>query len=708
MFSASTWCLYEVTCAIQSHQPFVPLSSAADTLYICHQPRNVLYTVATTYPDSAAAEAGFIIDAVIFVNLQVWHFALSNVSKADCKESFHAPSARTWSGFAAKSTFAFGPFLCHSISIAQGFDKQLFSDIFQVCWSSLKHVQLLQFSVNCITVMWVQQIMFRAFARCLYEVTWAIKSHQHVVLSSSSSDTLYICHQLRNFLFNFATTHPESAVVEGGFTIDAMLCVSLRLGCRKGITLFHNAGLLRFSAEGISAPCLRQLVHGNFLRLCEETASTIFEDPFYAAHQVLSFVQHCTFACLLYISCYPWRPKLACGVRHGEAKNPGPSKQVNECNFFNVGLCNPTSIYNKADTIKQLFTDVNLHILCLAETSATTSTQSIIRSNLRPEGIKCLFSPEVPPQITRVTGEPSNRGKASGTAVFSTTPCRLNANPRPTEWITSPRFCHSICQLGPLQCQVVSIYGMTASHATAADFTNQMLEAILHEVKLVGLPFLIAGDFNHEPQKLPIWDDFAAWGCQDLLELHQAKFHCEMPPTCLEVTRPDNCILSKELIPLLTHIQVLEATWFATHRPVTMSFSLPKCQLFKNVLRLPKTWIELGIEKSDLEKTETTVDTWPWPQTLEEWGHQVEQAVDLALRLQPQKDDGQPGHLPKAYRGRMQPRAPVKVPLQSHVKPARQGDYNPEKEVCSVASGRCVKQLRRIQSLYRRFKKVRS
>ena len=95
------------------------------------------------------------------------------------------------------------------------------------------------------------------------------------------------------------------------------------------------------------------------------------------------------------------------------------------------------------------------------------------------------------------------------------------------------------------------------------------------------------------------------------------------------------------------------------------------------------------------------------PKTLEDWGQQIEFAADLAIRHSaPHAFSVQ--YLPKAYRGRCQERQPVKVPFASHMKQARQGEYNPECEVLTMATKRCVKQLRRVQSLQRRLSKYES
>lgn len=414
------------------------------------------------------------------------------------------------------------------------------------------------------------------------------------------------------------------------------------------------------------------------------------------------FVQ--TFASLSFMLSQPWRPRLGCAFRFGEAKNPGPESPRDEM-FINLGICNPTSIFHKFDTIDQLFASANLHILCLSETSATDHTQQCFQKQARAKNITCLWSPPVAAQSTRITGEQSKRGRAGGTAIMSQLPCRLARNPREQDWITSTRFCHSVCNLGPMLVQVVCIYGLTSSHAGSKEFTDSMLQMILQRVTLIGLPYIIAGDFNLEPSTLPNWDSFVNFGCTDLIQAHLDLTGHVMPNTCLEATKPDNAILSKELRPFLTHINVLEATWFTTHRPVALSFCFPIKPILTKVLRQPKTWIGLGVDQEDIQKVMPLLATCDAPTTLEEWGKQVEFAVDLAI--QHAKPCTFPvSKLPKKYRGRCMPCSPVKTSLTSQLRPARNGEYDPENEVFCIATKRCIKQLRRIQSLQRRMKKV--
>ena len=88
--------------------------------------------------------------------------------------------------------------------------------------------------------------------------------------------------------------------------------------------------------------------------------------------------------------------------------------------------------------------------------------------------------------------------------------------------------------------------------------------------------------------------------------------------------------------------------------------------------------------------------------TLQQWGVAVENGVDSVLR---------DGHhepwtsLPKSHRGRCQPVEFVRSPFNSPVKAACPGSFEPSSEIITVRTRRQVKQVRRLESLYRRISK---
>ena len=88
--------------------------------------------------------------------------------------------------------------------------------------------------------------------------------------------------------------------------------------------------------------------------------------------------------------------------------------------------------------------------------------------------------------------------------------------------------------------------------------------------------------------------------------------------------------------------------------------------------------------------------------SLQDWGAAVENCVDVALRA----GFGNKPHLPKSFRGRCKPLKIVKCPVNSAIKQACPGSYEPSTEVLTMATRRKITQLRRIESLHRRLRKI--
>lgn len=227
---------------------------------------------------------------------------------------------------------------------------------------------------------------------------------------------------------------------------------------------------------------------------------------------------------------------------------------------------------------------------------------------------------------------------------------------------------------------------------------------VLQRVQQVPLPFIISGDFNLEPDRLPIWGQFEHLGCKDLIGLHTTKYGYDFPATCQGSTRTDNAIVSSQLIPFIGHITVIDDEWFSTHSPVFFDLHISQPQLFVLKYRMPKSWVELGLTKEQIDHAVPTASRpHPTPNDLQQWAENFEAIVDQAIRLQHRKDVAFPSCLPRSHRGRCRPRNPIKHPVFSGTKPARVSDFEPCHEVITITTRRKVKQVRRIQSLLRRL-----
>jgi hypothetical protein len=341
----------------------------------------------------------------------------------------------------------------------------------------------------------------------------------------------------------------------------------------------------------------------------------------------------------------------------------------------------------------------------MAETAATDATQRHFANNLRKESCHTCWSVPVLPAKTTVTSQPHTRGKASGVGLISKFPIRLSRNTSEDPFVLSSRYLHCVVKAGPVQIQVVTLYCKTASANGAARYNNGLLNFALEQINKIALPYIILGDFNCPIPSLEAWPHLEHLGCQHLGQIHSRIYGTPMEPTCMGSTTPDNGIISPELVQYVQKVAVLPDGIFATHRPVLFKLTFPHEGLFKEIIRTPKEIVQLGLEKSDLNAAHyLTKDQRPTPKTIEEWGVDFETVVDTAMNMTAK--NGNLDHLPRAFRGRCQPNQTKKCPILGFTKKAKNGQYEPSCEVLSMASQRKITQLRRLQSLCARLKKV--
>lgn len=370
---------------------------------------------------------------------------------------------------------------------------------------------------------------------------------------------------------------------------------------------------------------------------------------------------------------------------------------------LSIAIVNPTTVLTKAPTFLDLFNKVGVQIVALSETAATEHVQRKVSKQLAKQQILSIWSPPAAPQREAVTDRLFERGKPTGTAVLSKVPCRTSRLPIEPPWSVNPRFVHTIVQLGQSHFQLCVVYGYAHSQCNknATSQTNDIFQFLLKQVEQIPLPFLICGDFNLEPDKLPCWHSFLQKGCVDLATLHQHIYHSPMPFTCNNATRPDTAIFSKELAPFVTAIRVLGTEWFSAHSPVACTVTLPEPTLFCRRIRLPKSWCEFGPSTEKLESAFHSRCGEMQVETLEEWGHMVEETVDQWLSEQ--NSDILPSRLPKSFRGRCQTPRIQKHPVCSPLRKGAMGDFEPSDEILSISTKRHVKQIRRITSLRHRL-----
>ena len=151
-----------------------------------------------------------------------------------------------------------------------------------------------------------------------------------------------------------------------------------------------------------------------------------------------------------------------------------------------------------------------------------------------------------------------------------------------------------------------------------------------------------------ELHDIPVWSKFQQLGCTDLIALHEHKYAVPMPNTCQGVTRPDNAIISHQLIPHVGHIRVLSQEWFATHSPVLFSLQLPsqQCSGLTSSCRCrgsPWGWTEMTLKKLMLLKA----PPWNYPPHLKPgvrtWNRSLTEVSKTSMRSQDTVQHTSPG-----------------------------------------------------------------
>lgn len=399
-----------------------------------------------------------------------------------------------------------------------------------------------------------------------------------------------------------------------------------------------------------------------------------------------------------------WHPMR--GHRIGEAANPGPSRQE-----FCTRLCitNPTCIVNKQDYYNQIVQEQGADLFTASETAATHRAQQVFNSQMSRTKFKIIWSAPMEDQFSRSDGEQSLRGKASGTAMISSLPCRAAIDTVDPQWFATGRILHTVVLFGSLHVQLVVLYGLPNTRLNSQQLNSSLILEAIQACSKLPLPYIIAGDFNVDPFSLDCEDYLTRLGLKDLVKLSQEKFGKVMQPTCRDSSIADNALISTDLVPFLRDIWVCPQQYFDTHRPVFVDFAFPSQGVFDTRLKQPKSWIELDLEDELFpDAYEKAVDILGTPSTIEEWGHAVEFTADIVYREQQKKTGSFINRirgLPKKFRGRCQPATFEQVAVKSLTPVTRPGDYSPPGEIYDFATRKKVLHMRRVQSFLRRYQK---
>ena len=400
-------------------------------------------------------------------------------------------------------------------------------------------------------------------------------------------------------------------------------------------------------------------------------------------------------------ACHSFDPHL--GQRVGEASVPGPRSDL-----CRIAITNPTSIVSKAATYHELIHTHKLDVITASETAATHPAQKLFSFNMRQVGFRSQWSAPVPEKFARSDGQPSLRGQALGVANFSWHPIRTIPGTIDESDLAMNRIMHTLVDFHGFQLQLITLYGFAASGTNPIN--RALVQSAIKAATQLPLPYIILGDFNANPWKLGLSDELNSLFLRDLPQLYPDLHQDAMPPTCRQVTLPDNALLSPELHPFVRSIQVCHEPYFDCHQVVIFALDLTTAKTSQLRLPMPAPWNDLAIDFKHVELGyQMAVKSLGQPADLESWGQTVEFAVDFAYRTT-QCDNqhiswDQSKPLPKKFRGRCQPRQVKAKPKILLTQPGRPGDFHPG-EVCRKKTQAKIRQVRRVQCLLTRLQKL--
>eukprot|EP00435_Cladocopium_sp_Y103_P022951 s31_g5.t1 len=378
-----------------------------------------------------------------------------------------------------------------------------------------------------------------------------------------------------------------------------------------------------------------------------------------------------------------WTWILVCAnCRIGEARKPGPD--------WTMAVANLNGLNNRAFGLASGDFDTWL----FSETHLTKVGAKVFWSNLRSAGS---------PYRAFVTGctvaprsESSEVGQWSGVAVLSTFPVRRLPHAWPTVAYNSGRLvCTSVCAHG-LWISGVTVYGTPTgpTHVNGRYVTNELLAQALDRVEQLPGPRFIAGDFNHDWDRLDTIHTMHRLGYQDIQDLHAASTGVLPRATCRGKTRRDFLFVSREFAALFITCTIHDDT-VADHSYVVGHFRGGPASLvrFSWTLPDPMDWepsdkrapVDPAVMSACADATVGYTQFW----------HSVEQN-----NMRARAELGKP--CVRAMLGRATQSQPVmREGRMAPLKTSRPGDRQPAFLGSCLQHAKWTKQLRRLQSYVR-------
>ena len=229
---------------------------------------------------------------------------------------------------------------------------------------------------------------------------------------------------------------------------------------------------------------------------------------------------------------------LCLSCRIGEARKPGPE--------WSIAVANLSGLNTRAFG----FADSHYDVWLFSETHLTQIGLKVFWNNVRTSNPAYKSFQHGCPIAPR--SEASDIGQWSGVGVMAKFPVRRLPHSWPSCMYNSGRLvCTSFCAHG-LWISGVVVYGIPTgpTHPKGREVTNELLAQALDRIEQTPGPRYIAGDFNHDLDRLATIEVMHRLGYQDIQDLAAERTGRLPQATCRDKTRRDFLFVSRELASL--------------------------------------------------------------------------------------------------------------------------------------------------------------
>ena len=381
---------------------------------------------------------------------------------------------------------------------------------------------------------------------------------------------------------------------------------------------------------------------------------------------------------------------VSCGLmRVGEAKVPGPPAERQDIEWT-LGVCNPSGLPNKAHIFCQQVAD----LWCVSETHLSKHGQKTFQKHLAAERSCykwCVAGWPVPPR-----SNVSFHGGWSGVAAISQHPTRSLPDNWSSEIAQSSRILCSATLIHDVWVSGVTVYGVPIgpTHPQARAATGELLDAAITRLQCMHGPRFLAGDLNHDLDKLSVLQRLSAMHFVEAQDLFQTRSGIVPKATCKGKTRRDFLFLSPELAALFVDVRINYDLW-ADHATLVARFRGGASAVRRYPWPIPKQipWNQVHCEESS--QTLSFESTESCTQTYQRFWNNVETRASNAIA---KTANGLPSNCPG--RGQRLERLTV-VGSPAPPKKGRDGEFQPLYFGLSFLHAQRIRQVRRLQSYLR-------